>query len=89
MSATRTEIWFGIYMAGVAIISGLIAHNQPQLKSLLVPPFSWPLFAALLFDLATLSPIRQEKIEPMRHGVRVAGVVAAAALVMLMSSTTV
>ena len=84
MTATRTEIWFGIYMAGVAIISGLIAHNLPHLKALLVPPFSWPLFAALLFDLATLSPIRQEKIEPMRHGVRVAGVVVA--LVMLMSS---
>lgn len=86
MRLTPTEALFAMSMLGAAILAALVAHHAPGARHFVVPPFSWPLFAALLFDLATLPLIRRERMAPLRHEVRVIGVIAAAILVVAISS---
>jgi hypothetical protein len=87
VSFSRTELLFAGVMVLAAIGTVLVVQAYPGTRGLVLPPFAWPLFAALAFDLAVMPLVNREQLLPLRHAVRVFGVIAAAIVVILLTSS--
>ena len=70
-----------IFVAGMlafGVVIGLVVAATPDWRDLPVPPFAWPLIAALVIDIALLPLIRQGRVEPLTMEQRAMGVIGAA-----------
>jgi hypothetical protein len=76
MNRTATSFLAGLVVFGGAV--GVLVAHRPALEGFVVPPFWWPLFAALVFDLATRPAVAAGRMPEMPMNMRALGVVAGA-----------
>jgi hypothetical protein len=86
MTLSRTDLGFLAVMLVAGLAVGIIQRTHPGLAAFMIPPFAWPLFVSLVFDLASMPLSGRETIVPLRPGVRVGGVIFAAVLVLVVST---
>jgi hypothetical protein len=80
MKAGPLELGFMALMLASGVLTALAVLRWPALKGALVPPFAWPLFVALAFDLATRPWTKPNQIALLDMGTRLTGVISAAVL---------
>ncbi len=76
------RIWklFIAVVVGSGAAFALVAGRYPQLETLLVPPFWWPLFVALAFEIAIRPKISAGELPETPMGLRAGAVIGGALL---------
>ena len=79
---TMPRIWllFAVVVVGSGAVFALISARNPELEHFMVPPFWWPLFVALAFELAIRPKINAGELPDTPMGLRAGAVIGGAVL---------
>jgi len=79
---TMPRIWmlFAAVVVGSGAVFALVSARFPDLEHAMIPPFWWPLFVALAFELAIRPKISTGELPETPMGLRAGAVIGGAVL---------